>query len=219
DGTFEYIPLSEKDLRSRETRNFQDLKGRRGVPLSDYLPVRIIKRKVHYDPDFESFTYVDQGLKAKYLKKLVKGDYLVFYVGLTPYGDETEFISPETKRDALYLIGYFLVEEIIDLKKLDQLQNKEIRQKYSTNSHLKRSESGKEMVLIVGDEKRSKLLDTARPLSSPKLDKRGRFYHAVSPEMERLLGIKGSVQRSIPPRFIESPRNLENLMEILTSRE
>jgi len=201
--------LYEKNPKSTETRNFQDIMGRKGVPLSNYLPLKIINRKVHYDPDFDSFTYVDEGVKAKYLKKLDKNDYLVFYAGLTPYCDEKQ-------EDALYIIGYLRVEKIIDFKKLNQDQKKKFRKKYSTNSHFKRPEPpDKEMVLVVGNVTGSKLLDKAVSLSKPKLDKRRRAYHAVSPHMERNLGITGSIQRSIPPRFITDTEKLQNLMEIL----
>jgi hypothetical protein len=67
----------------------------------------------------------------------------------------------------------------------------------------------------VGDNERSHLLDKAVLISRRKSDKRGRPYHAVSPEMEELLGIKGSIQRSIPPRLIENNENLNNLKKIL----
>jgi len=205
DGTFEYIPLSEKNPGSGERRTFQDLNGRRGHRLSDYLPEKIVNRKIHHDPEFDTFTYADEGRKTQYLTKLDKGDYLVFYAGLTPL---------EGEGDGLYIIGYLLVDSIIDLGKLDQALQNKITGKYPTNSHLMRPRK-KGVVLVVGDKKKSKLLDKAILLSSPKLDRRGRPYHAVSPEMEDFLGIKGSIQRSIPPRFIEGPIHMQNLLMIL----
>ena len=59
------------------------------------------------------------------------------------------------------------------------------------------------------------MLDKAIFISEPRLNKIGRKYHAVSKEMEDLMGIKGSIQRSIPPRMIEDNENLENLLKIL----
>ncbi|MGB9978394.1 hypothetical protein [Methanobacterium sp.] len=47
------------------------------------------------------------------------------------------------------------------------------------------------------------------------LNKIGRSYHAVSPEIEKLLGIKGSIQRSIPPRMIKGHEYVENLKILL----
>lgn len=206
DGTFEYIPLSEKDPESGEKRTFHDLQGRRGQKLSAYLPPKILNRKIHHDPEFETFTYADEGRKAQFLNKLEKGDYLVFYAGLSP--------REVDGKDGLYIIGYLVVEQIIELEKRGETEQYLIRGKYPTNSHLKRPTKGG-VVLVVGDRKKSKLLHKALPLSSPRLDKRGRPYHAVSPAMEDLLGIKGSIQRSIPPRFIKERRYLKNLLNIL----
>lgn len=39
-------------------------------------------RKMHFDPEFETFSYGDKGTKAKWLLKLDPGDLLVFYAGL-----------------------------------------------------------------------------------------------------------------------------------------
>jgi hypothetical protein len=206
DGTFEYIPLSEKDPESGENRTFQDLQDRSGKKLSEYLPERIVNRIIHHDPEFETFTYADEGRKAQLLAKLEKGDYLVFYAGLTS--------SQEGGKDALYLIGYLVVEEVIKLGKLDQEQQGELGGMYPTNSHLKRPRK-EGVVLVVGDKKKSKLLVKAIPISQTRPDRRGRLYHAVSPEMEDLLGIRGSIQRSIPPRFIEKSWYLRNLLNIL----
>lgn len=207
DGSFEYIPLSEKDPESSENRTFQDLEGKGGGELSKYLPEKVLNRKIHHDPEFITFTYADEGHKAKYLAKLDKGDYLVFYAGLTPWEDEYQ-------KDGLYLIGYLVVDQVIELGKMDAPIQKKIISRYPTNSHLKRLRKEK-VVLVVGDPKKSKLLSKATPLSQAKPDKRGRPYHAVSPAMEELLGVKGSIQRSIPPRFIEDPVYLQNLLEIL----
>lgn len=72
-----------------------------------------------------------------------------------------------------------------------------------------------DMVMVVGDPEKSKLLDKAIQISQKKLNKIGRNYHAVSPEMEKLLGVKGSIQRSIPPRFIRDENKLKNLKGLL----
>ena len=82
DGNFEYIPLSESDEKSGETRTYRELIGRIRKPLAHYLPSKIASRKVHYDPEFETLSYGDKGIKGKYLLKLEHGDLLVFYAGL-----------------------------------------------------------------------------------------------------------------------------------------
>jgi len=209
DGTFEYIPLSEKDDQTIEKRTFHDIIGVKGNKLSIYLPKKIARRKVHMDPEFTNFTYGDEGKKAIYLRKLSHNDLLVFYAGLKPYeGDE----YPE----ALYIIGYFTIKDVIDFEnskdEINRINN--IRTKFHHNSHPKRS-NAQDMVLVVGDPDKSKLLDNPIQISQKKLNKIGRKYHAVSPEMEALLGIEGSIQRSIPPRFISEGNKLKNLKELL----
>ncbi len=214
DGSFEYIPLSEKDEKSTEKRTYMNLTGKNGKPLSDYLPPKVANRKVHLDPEFTTFTYGDVGRKAGYLKKLKPGDILVFYAGFTPY---LKSEHPET----LYIIGYFTVMEIIDFQEImdshptSTSKISRIRRKYPDNSHPKRELDLHELVMVVGDPEQSKLLEKAILLGQKKLNKIGRYYHAVSPQMEELLGIKGSIQRSIPPRFILEEDKLRNLKDLL----
>jgi len=208
DGTFEYIPLSE-NTESNEIRTYHDVIGRKGKPLSAYLPPDVAHRKVHLDPEFTTFTYGDTGRKANYLMKLNPEDLLVFYAGLTPYNG-SEY--PE----ALYIIGYFTVKKIWG-KNNEQGRTttiRVIRKKYPTNSHPQRVDI-KDMALVVGNPEKSKLLEKGILISQKKLNKIGRRYHAVSPPMEKLLGIKGSIQRSIPPRLIYDEHNLGNLKKLL----
>ena len=84
---------------------------------------------------------------------------------------------------------------------------------HSNNSHIK-SASLDKLVIVKGHDNSSKLLEKAVLISNKKLNKIGRGYHAVSSEMEELLGISGSIQRSIPPRFVTG-RYLENLIQLL----
>jgi hypothetical protein len=206
DGSFEYLPLSEKISDSFEQRTFHDLMGHKGKPLSYFLPTKISLRKVHHDPEFITYTYADEGRKGQYLRKLIKNDYLVFYAGLHPY----KWLG----KDKLYIIGYLVVSKIIEFRGLSPKEIKDLRQQYTHNSHLKRSNL-EEVVLVTGNTEKSKLLNRAMVLSEYKIDKRGRRYHAVSPLNEELLGISGSIQRSIPPRFIKEKKYLRNLIEIL----
>ncbi len=216
DGSFEYIPLSEKDNQSKETRTFQDIMGFKGCLLSYYLPKKVASRRVHMDPDFITFTYGDEGRKGNYLRKLNNGDILVFYAGLTPYSADKESIINEYS-EALYIIGYFTIREIIDLAhahESDGILIDRINNEFPNNSHPKRFDVSN-MALVVGDPDKSDLLGKAILISQKKLNKIGRTYHAVSPQIEESIGIKGSIQRSIPPRFIYGENNLKNLMKLL----
>jgi hypothetical protein len=208
DGSFEYIPLSESDEKSGEKRTYHDIRGIQGKTLSSYLPQIVADRKVHLDPEFITFTYGDVGRKAGYLLKLEPGDLLVFYAGLTP---QQESEHPE----ALYIIAYFTVREILDFKKYSPDEIQDIRKQYPENSHPLRDSGINEMVMVVGDPEKSELLEKPILISEKKLNRIGRAYHAVSPLMGELLGIKGSIQRSIPPRFINGQDKITNLKVLL----
>ena len=77
DLSFEFIPLL--DQQTDEKRTYMDFTGEKGEPLAAYLPEKVKNRKMHMDPEFETFTYGDKGSKAKWLLKLDPGDLLVFY--------------------------------------------------------------------------------------------------------------------------------------------
>jgi hypothetical protein len=176
--------------------------------MATYLPEKVKDRKMHLDPEFQTFTYGDKGSKAKWLKKLNPKDLIVFYAGLTPYNNDS---NPE----ALYIIGYFTVAEVIDFDMISRKKKEEYCKKCFNNAHIKRYNDLNGLVIVKGQVNKSKLLNNAFIISEPRLNKIGRKYHAVSKEMEDLIGIKGSIQRSIPPRIIEDSENLENLYELL----
>ena len=208
DGSFEYIPIPESDPETCETRTYQNTLGRTSSHLSDFLPSKICQSKMHFDPEFETFTYGDPSKsKRKFLLKLDKNDLLIFYAGLIPYQND-EYLN------ALYIIGYFLVKNIIDFNDLSEEEKLKFCNLYSNNSHVKCNDLN-DLVIVEGDKNKSQLLDKAILISKPHLNRIGRPYHAVSPEMEKLLGIKGSIQRSIPPRMIRDPKCIENLKTLL----
>lgn len=208
DGSFEYIPIPESDPDTKEIRTYQNTSGRKNRPLADFLPSKICNNKMHFDPEFETFTYGDPSSKRNSLLKLDKNDLLVFYAGLTPYKNNKH-------PTALYIIGYFVVENVVDFNTLSKEETLKFCDMYSNNAHIKRKDGLKDLSIVEGNKEKSKLLDKAIIISKPKLNKIGRSYHAVSPEMEKLLGIKGSIQRSIPPRMIRNSECIENLKKIL----
>lgn len=220
DGTFEYIPIPEKSAKTKETRTYKNTLGIRGEPLSTYLPKEIKNEIMHFDPEFDSFTYGDPTSKRNTLLKLNKDDLLIFYAGLTPYENDE---YPK----GLYVIGYFTVENVINFCELPDEEVEECFRLYPNNAHLKRRyDSKKEMraitgdryglIIVVGNKRKSKLLEKAILISAPKKDKKGRPYQAVSKEMEDLLGIQGSIQKSVPPRLIkeENFTDVKNRLEV-----
>jgi hypothetical protein len=206
DGSFEYIPIPEKDPNSHEIRTYHNIVGRCGLPFSSFIPEKLKNKIPHYDPEFETFTYGDPTFKRKSLLKLNEGDLLAFYAGLTP-------LDTRKYRKGLYFIGYFLIERILDLNMLSQFDLLNYRRLYHNNAHFKRNYLN-DVVIAVGSKQGSKLLEKAIPISKEKLAKNGVPYHAVSSEMEDVLGISGSIQRSMP-RFIRDEKNVDNLRKVL----
>lgn len=206
DGSFEFIPISESK-ESKEERTYGNTIGRSGKPFSAYLPEKIKDRTMHFDPEFVTFTYGDPTSKRNYLLKLNNGDLLVFYAGLSPHQNNKH-------ENALYIIGYFFVDHVIDFNKLSVQEIENCYKTFSNNAHLKRSYDTTNLVVVVGN-KESKLLKKAIKISRLKLDRIGKPHHAVSEEMEQLLNISGSIQRSIPLRIIYNQENIVNLRRIL----
>lgn len=211
DGTFEYIPILERKFeKSEEKRTYANTVGRKGKPFSTYLPKRVWNKIVHYDPEFETYTYGDPHKpKRDTLLKLEKDDLLVFYASLTPFENSN---YPR----GLYIIGYFTIEKVVDFDKLTQEEIREFYQQYSNSPHFKRKDSSKNsLALIVGQKTRSKLLDQAILISETGCDSIGRVYYKVSCEIEKTLGIKGSIQRSTAIRVIDQPNYIVNLKYML----
>jgi hypothetical protein len=208
DGSFEFVPIPES-VPAPGAATFNDRIGRKGKRLSAYIPSSIKNAPMHEDPEFLTCTYGDPTLKRYYLLKLVKGDLLVFYAGLQPF-------ATAKYNEALYIIGYFDVDNVTEFNKLSEAELTESLQRYRHNAHVKRRNSLRDLVIVTGAGN-SRLLDKAILISQKKPDRRGRPMHALSPEMEALLGISGFIQRSIPPRFVAEQRNVRNLMALLAS--
>ena len=217
DGSFEFIPKSEETRYPKTQLNsidfsayptYKEVIGRTGKPLAYYLPKRLWERHPHLDPEFETFTYGDHTVKRRYLLKLDQGDLLVFYAGLTPY-------HTKKRAEGLYIVGYLTVEKVIDFDSLSQREIHRIKKAYPHNAHFRAGSDLRGLVLVVGNRHQSRLLDKAIPLTQPKRARDGRYYQAVSLEMQRKLGLKGSVQKSVPPRFITGESYFRNLRSIL----
>ncbi|MFW9997769.1 MAG: hypothetical protein ACFFD4_37360 [Candidatus Odinarchaeota archaeon] len=208
DGSFEFIPIKEKNPGTGEMKTYGTTLGRKGKLLSTYLPPGLKDTPVHFDPEFESFTYGDPTGKRYDLLKLEKGDLLVYYAGLTPY-------RTREYKEALYLIGYFTVDKIIDISTLSEAEITRCREMYPNNAHWNRRQVLNDLVVAVGDPEKSRLLDKAVLLSRRSEDSAGNPLKVVSRRMEQLLGISGSIQRSKPVRTIRDEKNLANLKQIL----
>lgn len=105
DGTFTYIPIPEKGPGEPAYGNTKDGRGRL---LADYFSGENKRkeaycRQIHFDPEFETYTYGDPTSNKAGLRQLSRGDYLVFYAGFKKY--------PGHERAGLYIFGYFVVAQ------------------------------------------------------------------------------------------------------------
>jgi len=188
---------------------YNDRIGRMGKRLSTYVPPRMKNAPMHEDPEFLTYTYGDPTTKRYFLLKLAEGDQLVFYAGLQPF-------ATDRYREALYIIGYFPVKQVIDFNSLSKAERDGYCQQFSNNAHLKRQNTLDNLVIVAGN-KHSRIRQKALLISEKRPEKRGRLTHALSSEMEDLLGISGFIQRSIPPRFVSGEHNVNSLINLLES--
>ena len=202
DGTFEFVPICDKRNRfdvNRET--YGNTRGAiHGKLLADYFPSRRRDKArdmcVHYDPEFETYTYGDPTVPKAGLRKLSDGDLLVFYAGLEGW---------DFHRDpALYIIGYFEVERAVSAREhtLEELQAE-----FGKNFHVRHrpvfNDQKNRLVLIKGGSG-SRLLEKAERISAQERNKAGRPIHVLSSKMRLIFGhFDGhvSIHRS-PPRFV-----------------
>ncbi len=208
DGRFEYIPIPEWNRKTMETRTYANTTGHLGKRYSEYLPNRLWNKRLHHDPDFEACTYSESSVKRIYLRRMQKGDILAFYAGLKP------FRVPGGK-EGLYLIGYLVVDEMLDFDSMGEAERRSNSLQHAKNAHILATDL-KGLVIIVGN--RCALLDRAVKISRVGRDRRGGPNFKLSRKMEQLLGVGGSIQRSVPPKFVTSRRGVSNLMRILSLR-
>src|SRR5689334_15654217 len=87
DGSFEYIPIPDR-FRGKGVgeRTYGNTRGRVGQRLVDYFPQarreRLSDQSIHFDPEFETFTYGDPTPPKASLRRLAEGSLLIYYAGL-----------------------------------------------------------------------------------------------------------------------------------------
>src|SRR5438132_335168 len=106
DSSFEYIPVPDRFRREGvDKRTYGNTIGREKRKLAEYFHGarrdRASNQAIHFDPEFETYTYGDPTRLKTSLRQLSEGDLLVFYAGLKGW----DFDCPA----ALYIIGYFHV--------------------------------------------------------------------------------------------------------------
>src|SRR5438067_11578167 len=98
DGSFEFICIP--DRKGADPRTHGSTFAANGCALVEYFPAgarsRMARQSIHVDPEFVTYTYGDPTPPKAGLRRLSKGDILIFYAGLEGY----DFDRPP----ALYLI-------------------------------------------------------------------------------------------------------------------
>ena len=199
DGAFEYIPIP--DGFGIDSRTYGNTQGRHGRYLIDYFPAsrrdKMAQQPIHYDPEFETFTYGDPTSPKAGLRHLEPGDMLVFYCGLAGW----DFGSGP----ALYLIGYF---EVLEAGRAGDFSPDEFQDIFGHNFHVRHPciyERQKNDLVLVKGSSNSRLLNKAVLISTTGQDRSGRPLKVLSPEMQRIFGDfdgKISIQRS-PTRWVK----------------
>jgi hypothetical protein len=214
DASYEYIPIP--DGSGTDSRTYGNITGRNGRNLIEYFPksrqIKMIDQAIHFDPEFEAYTYGDPTRPKAGLRRLRKDDILVFYCGLEGWGFNS---AP-----ALYIIGYF---EILVAGKVAEFSSREIKSLFSDNFHVRHNNIFKEqkddLVLVKGNSN-SRLLKKAVLLSTMSQDRAGKPLKVLSPEMQRIFGDfngKISFQRSptrwVDPAFVGTAYNFIKSLE------
>jgi hypothetical protein len=201
DGSFEYIPIPDCfGGKGVDKRTYGNTRGRKGRRLVDYFPEarreKILDQSVHFDPEFETFTYGDPTRPKGLLRQLSEGSLLVFYAGLKGWN----FDCPP----ALYIIGCF---EVARAGLATSFGKAELAGMFRNNFHVMHRnvlEDQKDRLVLVKGTANSRLLKKAVKISVAGTDKNGRSLHRLAPEMQAVFGgFEGStsIQRS-PPRWV-----------------
>ena len=201
DGSFEYIPIFDGFRKKGiDSRTYGNTLGRKGRRLIDYFPEsrreKVFGESIHFDPEFETYTYGDPTSPKARLRELEEGSLLVFYAGLEGWDFNC---SP-----ALYIIGFF---EVARAGKVTSFATKDVDEMFRSNFHVMHREvfeDQKEKLVLVKGSPNSRLLTKATRISSLGKDKKGHPLQRLSPEMQAIFGEFGgntSIQRS-PPRWV-----------------
>ncbi|QDV56264.1 hypothetical protein [Rosistilla oblonga] len=205
DGSFEFVCIP--DNKRVSVHQYGSLIGKNGRPHSDYFPLRkqetVAEQHIHLDPEFETFSYGDPTTPKRSLRKLERGDYLIFYCGLQEWNEETGWHTDTSP--ALYLAGYFVVElagMAADFTKTT------LKKEFGKNFHVRYPpvlEKQRDDLVLVKGGPGSRLMEKAHRISSVGKDRAGKPLKVLSPQMQKVFGTFGgkvSIQRS-PPRWVE----------------
>lgn len=200
DRSFEYIPIPDCfGGKGVDKRTYGNTRSTAGGVLADYFPKtrreRVFNQSIHFDPEFETFTYGDPTPPKARLRQLSEGSLLVFYAGLKGW----DFDCPP----GLYIIGFF---EVAKAGLATSFSSAGLRL-FKNNFHVTHRnvfDGQKDRLVLVKGSANSRLLKKAVKISSVGKDKNGRPLHRLASEMQARFGeFSGhtSIQRC-PPRWV-----------------
>jgi len=215
DGSFEYLPIPDYyGGKGVDKRTYGNSRGRGGQRLADYFPEarreEVFDQPVHFDPEFETFTYGDPTRPKASLRQLSEGSLLVFYAGLKGWS----FDCPP----AMYIIGYF---EVARAGLATSFTRAELARMFRRNFHVMHDDvfnDQKDRLVLVKGNANSRLLKKAVKISRVGADKNGHPLHRLAPEMQAVFGGfagKTSIQRS-PPRWV-TPEFTEHAVQFIST--
>ena len=222
DSNFEYIPIPDRYQGTGiDSRTYGTTPGRHGRNLIEYFPgprkIKFENQPIHFDPEFETYTYGDPTPPKARLRTLEEGDLLAFYAGLE--GWECDI------RPALYIIGIFTVAYA---GLATDFSEPEIKSLFDRNFHVRHrvvfEDQKHRLALVKGDASNSRLLEKAVPISAIGENRGKKPLQILSPAMQKIFGsFQGhtSIQRS-PPRWVASefiPTAAEFLRALLRRNE
>src|SRR5712692_5280668 len=185
DGSFEYIPIPD-NFRGRgvDHRTYGNIRGREGRTLIDYFPEarreRFSEQSVHFDPEFETFTYGDPTPPKASLRRPSEGSLLVFYAGLKSWG----FDCPA----ALHIVGYF---EVAQAAFATSFRQSDLAGMFRNNFHVMHREifeDQKDRLVLVKGNANSRLLKKAVRIGAVGTDRSGHPLHRLAQEMQKVFG-------------------------------
>jgi len=211
DLSFRYIPIYYKnkiEMEKNEKRDYYELSREQQNDLIDYVPQKYKRRIVHYDPEFETYSYGEpNNPKRGALLKLTKGDLLIFYLGGKLHLDnyKTEM--------GCFIFGYFEVDKVYEWNKTE-IENKQMLRDCNQNAHIRSSKSRNNLVIVKGTQ-RSKLLEKCIYFTKPNEDVINPPY-ITKESFTKKYGIRKNVVRATPQTIVEANyiKNIKSLLNI-----
>jgi hypothetical protein len=208
DGRFEFIPIDEE--RWPESRTYGNTPARTGGCLIDYFPparrAAMKDVRLHFDPEFGTFTYGDPTQPKRGLHRLQPGDILVLYAGLQGWNCD---VPP-----ALYIVGFFEVEHAGFYPLLvEGLGKREIHRLFRNNPHVRYGDpKHHDLLVLVKGGGKSRLLRKAVRISALQrdIDRGGHPVFVLDRGMKKHFGsftslnaIQRSIPRWVPGEYVE----------------